>query len=81
MVKNLDSELLHNGRQWTWLTVDGAVYLHTRDLAAESLTLRLRSEPLHEEINMLKAFNEVAYHVLGEGYARTQGYESPAQLM
>ena len=30
---------------------------------------------------MLKAFNELVYHVIGEGYARTQGYESAAQLL
>lgn len=76
MLTTLQNELLKNGRRWFTLVVDGSVYLHLRS----TLSFRLRSEPLHEEMNMLKAFFELSFPVIGEGFARTQAYTSPAQL-
>ena len=81
IIEQLEGEILVDGRRWFSLVVDGGIYPHLRHVAAERKTFRLRNDALHEEMNMLKSFNELTFPIFTGAFAQTQGYTTPKQLL
>jgi hypothetical protein len=77
LLKKLAEQLLLNGRSWFWCVVDGAVAEHVQQLAHTKISyVRVRGASLHEYLTMLKSFQELAFPVLGRGFADAMGYAS-----
>jgi hypothetical protein len=77
LIQELEKQLLVSGRRWFWLVVDGSPAVHMQQLAHTRVSsIRVRVAPLHEYLNMMKAWQELAFPVLGNGFAIIVGYES-----
>jgi hypothetical protein len=81
MLDLMKTEFLVNGRKWVWLVIDGSPFQFVHGKCGPDYPIRLRTEPLHEEMNAIRAFMELVYPIVGHGFASTQaGYESERQL-
>lgn len=81
LLSALSAELLKEERIWFWIVVDGAVAGHMQKLAyTEFSCVRVRSAGLHEYLNMMKAWQELAFPVIGRGFAQIMGYQSEKAL-
>lgn len=81
MMDAINAEFLVGGRKWVWLVIDGSPFMYVHGMCGPKYPVRLRTEPLHEEMNGIRAFMELVFPIIGHGFAKTQsGYDSERQL-
>ena len=74
------SGIKDRSRKWVVVTCDGIPYHRAQTIKKDFPWLILIPSALHEEMNMLKAFVELNWHIDIRYFAQSQGYQSENQL-